>query len=942
MKIDAYKEQNKITELLKSEESDKAARKSVFGKALAEAVSFDVDNRKENIFASGNYGSERDGETTLKSMEELRSEVETMAANLKAIFNKMDMGELVRMDEEGTDVNDMEVEKIVTVAEQIRIKMAAYGNGDVYLGDIDEDAVKEVLGDGMAYMVADKLAKYSYPVTEDNIKEIAEAVTIAKELEPLSYDSKVYLMKNSLEPTVENLYTAQHAGNYGNRTVPISDEQWNTILPQVEEKLVNAGIKADEETLGDMRSFINNGVGITEEALILYKDITEAEKIIAGLNSQNPEMMGAFSEAIADKMVATMVDRDTAKAVNLSDKPVTWQKAKHTMEVLEGLTTEGLLEFVGNDEYEQNIEGLAKAHENIQNGKPVNTDILSVLGSSENVSKYRQIQEIRLVMTFEAAYVMEKNGIDVNFTQLSVLVEELKQLEEGLVNSRLSVTDEVEGLSEVIQKVNDLKNAPCAVIGRAAGWQKVNLELLSEAAKVVQQQYEQAGKAYEAMFTEVRPDLGDRLDKAVAASTDSLLKELNQELTEENRRAVRIISYNSMEMTIENFNKVKAIDTDLNELFYKMLPDIALDMLRDGIDILGMEIKELSKEADERSKKKDTVRAVKFSEYLYELDHSGEISAEDREKYMALYTILNKIQKDDGNAVGQLANQNLDANLSNLVTAYMTRNNAGMNSTVTDENAVNEQGRRAAHNNAKLNYYKNLLSELGKLPQEAVELVTQNELPHTVNNLAAAGLLYKDRSYVYKGLEDNNIDASLDEFFESMDSREGLCEKYEELAKAARELMASQTGSLEDINYLKQIGNGMTFLSSLASHNTFYLPYNSENGTGAIKLQVNESSEESGTFTVEMESESLGRVQVYAKVSSGELNAYILVTNVSSDVIANVTKNIEGQLNNLGFEKVKLNASKTEEFPKSGNGAVGRVETKKLFMAAKVFVQSFR
>lgn len=942
MKIDAYKEQNRIAEMLKNEEFDRTSRKTVFGKSLAEAVCFNMDNRKENIFASGNYGSESESETALKSAEDIQSEAAVIASSLKAVFNKMDMGELVEMDEEGVDVNDLEVEKIVTVAEQIRIKMAAYGDGDVYVGDIDKAAVKEVLGESMAYMVADKLAQYSYPVTDDNIQEIAEAIAVAKELEPMSADSKLYLMKNGFAPTVENLYTAQHAGNYGNRTVPISDAQWNSILPQVEGKLADAGIEATDETLADMRNLVNNGVGITQESLALYKDITEAGEIIEGINSRNAGTAAIFTEVVADKMVATMVDREAAREANLSDEPVTWQKAKYAMEVLEGLTIEGLLEFVGNGEYSQNIEGIAQAQANAQSGKPVNMDVLSVLGSSENVARYRQVQEIRLVMTFEAAYVMEKNGIDVNLTELSVMVEELKQLEGGLVNRNPADAGDVAGFADVMQKVNDLRMAPCDVIGQAVTWREINIERLSESAIQVKQQYVEAGKAYEAMFTEVRTDLGDSLDKAIAASTDSILKELEQDITEENRRAVRILSYNSMEMTIENFTKVKEIDTDLNELFYSLLPDIALDMLREGIDILGMDIKELSKEAQERAAKKEAVRAVKFSEYLYALDHKGEISEADREKYMALYTILNKLKKDEGNAAGQLANQGLEANLSNLVTAYMTRNDAGMNSLINEQNAVNEQGSKAAHNNAKLNYYKNLLSELGRLPEEAVKLVTENELPHTVNNLTAAGLLYKDKEYVYKGLENSSIDASLEEFLEAMDSRTELCEKYEELAKAARELMASQTGSLEDINYLKQIGTGMTFLSSLAAHNTFYLPYDSESGTSAIKLQVNEAAEDAGSFTVEMESEKFGRVQVYAKVSVGELTAYILVTNVSSDVVGSVAKNIKGQLSSLGFEKVKLNTSRTEEFPKSGNGTTGRVETKKLFMAAKVFVQSFR
>ena len=46
------------------------------------------------------------------------------------------------------------------------------------------------------------------------------------------------------------------------------------------------------------------------------------------------------------------------------------------------------------------------------------------------------------------------------------------------------------------------------------------------------QQFEQAGQEYRAVGTEVRKDLGDSLKKAVDASTEDILKELNLENTQ--------------------------------------------------------------------------------------------------------------------------------------------------------------------------------------------------------------------------------------------------------------------------------------------------------------------------------------------------------------------------------------------------------------------------
>ena len=51
---------------------------------------------------------------------------EAIGDNLTAIFNKMDSGMVVSMNEDGIDVNNTEAKELVTVVEQIQIKLATY------------------------------------------------------------------------------------------------------------------------------------------------------------------------------------------------------------------------------------------------------------------------------------------------------------------------------------------------------------------------------------------------------------------------------------------------------------------------------------------------------------------------------------------------------------------------------------------------------------------------------------------------------------------------------------------------------------------------------------------------------------------------------------------------------------------------------------------------
>ena len=130
----------------------------------------------------------------------------------------------------------------------------------------------------------------------------------------------------------------------------------------------------------------------------------------------------------------------------------------------------------------------------------------------------------------------------------------------------------------------------------------------------------------------------------------------------------------------------------------------------------------------------------------------------------------------------------------------------------------------------------------------------------------------------------------------------------------------------------------MTFMKSLAGNNTFYIPYDSENKTCAIKLSVVEDSESSGSFTVDMEDENGEHISVRARVQDDEINAYVLSQSDCSETLEQVREGLAG----LGFSKVKLSTAKTNQFGETKNGTPSAVETRKLFAAAKVFVEKFR
>ncbi len=973
MKIDAYTEQKKAAAAYEEQQKKAAQIKgSVSGAVLTQAVTFTKSDTKMELFATSTYASEEaSADKKPKSSEEFADEAQALLDNMKAICNKMDTGELVAIDEDGVDVNDTDTGKIVTVGEQIRIKLAAAGNERVYTADIDAADLKSVLGEGNAALAAKVLEKYNFPVTQDNIDEICKAMDKVNELEVPDIEAKSYLMNNNLLPTADNLYKAEHVSGGNQGRVPLSNAEWNEIKPQIEGMLEKAGIEVNRDNLREVRELIENGTVVNGQSLEVFRQVSEAGDILYKIGLCSADEAEQLNEQLADKMAAAMVDGESASQVNLSHEPVTWKKASDCVELLDRVSEEALREFLGNARYENNLKGLNSAIEAVGKDGENKLNPLDYYNLSEDflldeksLHTLKCLEELRLKMTFEAAYILEKNGIDIDTEELSKLVEELSKLDMtsasavvenndnqtdggsiGYQNAEndVAVDDGHTDYRKVMYELGALKNAPCSAIGDAVYNKEqayeagMSLADIQKSALKLQMQYSDAGAAYETMGTRIRPDLGDRINKAVEASTDNVLKELELDESEENRRAVRILAYNSMEITRERIEKVKKVDKTVNNILDRMTPDIALDMLRDGSDIMNSDIDELSDELDRRITDKEVMTTQSFAEYLYNENRRGSITDDERDEYMALYSIVNKLTKDDGKAVGQLVNQNMDATIGNLVTSYMIGHAAGIDANASDDGAGYNS---KEHNNAKLSYYKEMLSELAALPKEAAELVTDNELPHTINNLAAAGSLYADNAYVYKELKKTDVNAELDRFIQNMDSKKELLADYDALAEQLKEAVntAEAEGKAADIGLLKQLSSAMSIIDSLAKHNTFYVPYDSGSRTSAIRLSVVEDSDNAGSFTVDMDTEDGSHVSVNARVQDDTITAYVLSAKDCTEALGQVEKELSGQ----GFSSVRLSQAKSDRAGSIHSGKPGETETRKLFTAAKVFVEKLR
>ncbi len=311
------------------------------------------------------------------------------------------------------------------------------------------------------------------------------------------------------------------------------------------------------------------------------------------------------------------------------------------------------------------------------------------MSSLREIEARRQMEEIRLVMTQEANRQLLKSGYQIDTTELSQLVEALKATEANIKASLFQ--GETEQVNEqravwyedTLTLTKELAAMPAALSGKiSASKTPFTLETLHQEGSILQSKYDKAGESYEALMTAPRKDMGDSIQKAFR-NVDDILQDLGLETNDSNRRAVRILGYNNMEITQDSIQSVKEADMQVTGVIRRMTPATTLQMIREQINPLDMNLDELEEYLNEQDK--DTGSdAEKFSTYLHKLDQSHAITEDEREAYIGIYRLFRQIEKTDGAAIGSVVASGAEMNFKNMLSAVRTSRHKNMDISIDD------------------------------------------------------------------------------------------------------------------------------------------------------------------------------------------------------------------------------------------------------------------
>ena len=788
---------------------------------------------------------------------------------LEGLVNGASGLSLFGIKQEGYSLSANDVEKIETVIDQIQVKLAAYCDSYQPPVSADSEQAAEILGNSaLAGNVADKLAQYDVPVTEDNVRAAEEAATMAQEIVTPNRSQAMHMAANGVEPSIENIYRMEHTPAPQTLAQPISEATWEQLKAQAAKLLAEAGIEATEDNLDTARSMIEQGIPLDGDMLRAFSAILSVD-----------------GDMSVDEIVDTIAQA-MAKGKHASDALLTGEG--YTEERVEAAFAKAWEEYADTEETAQAMQGQTTQTQTAQ--------------GLEELTKHRRLEEIRLMMTTQAGMALLKRGIELETLSLNEIVEALKEQEQNYYKALY----EMDGLEATAQKldamqaishtVEALKALPAYVVGMMEEGQRVHAVTITatyEAGAPLKATLDAAHATYEALMTAPSREYGDSLAKAFE-NIDDLLADMDRETTPENRRVVKILAYNEMELTRRNMDRVTELDREYQYLLKNLTPRVTMHMIENHINPLETEIHELNDLIEQIKKEIGPEKSESYSEFLWKLEKQTELSKEDRAAYIGLYRLLNQVDRTGEAAIGALVNQEREVTLENLLSAVRSRRAKGMDISVDDDFgmltdmipkgvSITEQLKgfmqtANGDSNAYQNEQKQRMQELAK-ETETLKLLAQSEEAVSLDNMEAAHkLVYEEASFMQRLQEMGKKQGRTLE--ERLENKETMQEGYEELAKECEVAVSEAMQNLENdrmtIEELRLFHHTVVLAGKLASFEDYHMPVEIDGETCAVHVKLVHKAGESGKVELSMELPDRGKLRAEFYLGETNLKAFVM------------------------------------------------------------------
>lgn len=905
----------------------------------------------------------------------------TRRNQMVVLSNTVSPEDYQKMQEEGFSLSETDVTTMTTVIDKIKVNMAKTGASDV---EVDRELAEKVTGDqAIAERIVESLEKEDLPASSQNVQETEKAITQLEAISDINEEATAYLLRNELEPTIENTYVACNSSR--TQTV-VTEEEAMELYPELEKEiehfLSENNLELTGESIMESKWLIANDIPLTRENLEKLKAMKEIGAILK-------EDGGIQLEAALKAITGTIAKGRRPGDTRLSE--IT--RLRQTEETRLMMTTES------------NRTNKQKGLEEI-NTKPLE----------------ERVDELK---TEETSYYE-------------------KLLKESMVKGKGETlsTEAIEGAAKLAQDTEavlaELKTAPAYVVDQLVQERDTSLQELHDKASIMENTLRKAGETYEALMTAPRSDLGDHIQKAFR-NVDDILTDLGLENSDVNRRAVRILAYNQREITAANIQEIKQADEQVQRTFKNMTGAVTLEMIRKQMNPLEMSLTELNHAAEDIKEELGDDRE-RFAEFLWKLDQKQGITKEERESLLGVFRLIHQVEKTDGAVVGMLLQEGAPMTMKNLLGAVRTRRRGSMEYEINNDfagidgkksAAIDEQLERAfeyqracakdvaegltVEKAQKLTetdwqeqtpeqvkelltqelspeeliqekqeqkaYAKSSLERFGQVleaGEEVYQMLERYQMPATITNLMAMSEMMRNPNAMFdtllrqKKASKTNVelvqdlkDQVLEEFGEALENPEDLAEAEEALAELAEKAMETMIIENEDVSALdlrelRQMSQQFSITAKRAEEESYVIPMETGNGIEGISLKIVRGKEVKGLVDILFRGELMGKIAASFQAKEDRVVGTIAVENQETRaLLADNLPAFVGAFQQNGGEAIELSVAhipdmdyekalsshwekgeqKADKAEKNENY---EIQTKRLYHIAETFIHSLQ
>lgn len=878
----------------------------------------------------------------LKSFDEIKAKASMKNVSLEnnafaVMATSMSADDVAKMADDGFSPLEMTDKETVTVLDKIKATLVKSGV-DIkgFTDDLSKEEIEQIAGSSAyASAIEAALKETALPATLENVTDISEALNVSGELTIPSDDAKKYMINNCPEPTVNNFYIANHSSSADTSTNRASyymdetgyvgknptDADIESLSPQIEKIISDAGLSVNEQTINEAKWLINKDIPLTKENLTNLENL---ESVSFPLDT----------ETVALSAASALAEGKNAKDGLLSDPESIHIKAAKFVESL----------------------------------------------NFDDVAKRRILEETRLILTLEASVSLLKKGINLDTKDLEKLVDDLKQAEKESYAPFLMDNDEVDikkyddeltlkldVFKQTVIAIEHVKTAPLSVVGDVAFSEKTpTLNEVAELSNKAKSEFSKAERSYETMMTMPRYDMGDSIKKAFR-NVDDILEDLEIEATRLNEKAVRILGYSGMEITEANIEKAVKAEVAVENVITHMTPARTLKMIRDGFNPLDADIYELSNKL--LSEDEDTGN-TKYTEFLYKLEKSSEITESEKTAFIGLYRLFRKIEKSDGKLVGDVIKADERLTLSNIISASRSDRQVGTDIKIDDSFGALEkliahgesitdqilQGFKTKELNKQ--YAKEEADEIRNIitKEEAIVRALENaDSPKSPINMAAANMLLNSRGTIFKGLlkgldeeEKDVFDKEISELADSFDDEDSVKNAINSFTEKTQEIIKNKAQIADkyiDVKSLKLLNKQLSIINKMADSRTYEVPVIINGSYTSINLKIVNDTENAGKVKAYFETEETGKVSAEFELRDGKVSGIITTENSFFEgVIKEREDSFKEEFKGAGVEISSMYYVNKRGISVKGNytdeNDVSTPATKQLYSVAKAIIKA--